>query len=113
MDWEFLARYGGLYTILFGGGTVAVAYVLPPSVRGYALLGAVGTGLLLFGRAAVAGDNPTPTLGGDAEGAATALASAGSNDVFAARDRDHAGGASVFYGVGLAVFGIAAIATLL
>jgi hypothetical protein len=76
-------------------------------------LGAVATGLLLLGRAAVMGDNAGPTTGGDAAGAASALASSGSNDVFAARDRDHAGAASVFYGVGLIVFGIIAIATLL
>ncbi len=113
MDWNFLARYGGLYTVLFGGGTVAVAYVLPPSVRGYALLGTIAVGMLLLARAATSGDDTGTISGGDPVGAAAALSARGSNDVFDSPTREYSGAGMVFYGVGLLVFGIVAVATLL
>ncbi|WP_458204888.1 hypothetical protein [Haladaptatus sp. NG-SE-30] len=112
MDWRYLARSCGLYTILFGGGTVTIAYVLPSSVRGYALLGAIAVGLLLLGRAVSSGENG-PISGGTPAGASTALSSSGSNDVFDPPDRASARAWSVFYGIGLLVFGIVAISTLL
>ncbi|WP_435153995.1 hypothetical protein [Haladaptatus sp. DFWS20] len=113
MDWRFLAKYGGLYTILFGGGTVTVAYALPPSIRGYALLGAVAIGLLVLGRVASGGDNPGPISGGDPTSAAAALGNRGSNDVFDVTNRHHTGAGLVFYGVGLLLFGVAALLVLL
>ena len=113
MDWEFLARYGGLYTVLCGGGTVAVAYSLPSSHRGYALLGTIAVGMLLLSWAATGGDNTGTISGGDPAGASAALSSRGSNDVFDSPTRNHSGAGMVFYGVGLLVFGIVALATLL
>ncbi|WP_049970491.1 hypothetical protein [Haladaptatus cibarius] len=109
MDWNFLARNVGRYTILLGGGTVAVGYVLPPSIRGYVLLAAVATGMLLLGRAASGGDGAGVIRSGTPAGAATALGSAGSNDVFDPPNRDHAGAWSVFYGIGLLLFGMSTL----
>jgi len=114
MDWEFLLRYGGRYTVLFGGGTVAVASLLPRPVAPYALLASVAVGVLLFGRAALAGGGGGPTTGGDAISSGLGLAASGNNRIFDARDDDApAGAGSVFYALGLVVFGVVAIATLL
>lgn len=112
MDWEFLARHLGLYTILFGGGTVGVTFLLPDSVGPYALLAAIAVGLLLFGRAALDDGGAGPTSGGSPAGSAQGLAA--NSEMFAARDPDEPLGAGLlFYAIGLVVFGVGALATLL
>lgn len=112
MDWNFLARYGGLYTVLGGGGTVAVAYLLPSAYRGYALLGAIAVGALLIGKAVVQSGGGGPMTGGDVIGSSIALEK-GSDDVFDPQKGDPSGAGEVFYAVGLVVFGVVALSTLL
>lgn len=113
MDWEFLARCVGKYTVLAGGGTVGVTLLLPESVGPYALLAAIAVGMLLFGRAALDGGGGAPMSGGSPAGAAHALES-GSDGVFDPRDTDEPlGAALLFYAVGLVGFGIAALVALL
>lgn len=111
MDWNFLVRYLGRYTVLFGGGTVAVAYLLPGGVRPYALLSAVAAGVLLVGRAAFVGGGG-PTSGGDPAGAGLGL-SGGNSDVLTAHDEEPADAGPLFYAIGLVVFGLGALTTLL
>ncbi|UPV75770.1 hypothetical protein M0R89_06845 [Halorussus limi] len=113
MDWEFLAHYGGKYTVLAGGGTVTVAYLLPRPFGPYALIGAIAVGMLLIGRAALDGGGGAPMSGGSPAGSAHAL-SEGSDGIFAPRESDDPlGVAPLFYAIGLVGFGIAALSTLL
>lgn len=113
MDWAFLVRYTGLYTVLLGGGTITVAYLLPNVVRPYALLVSIAVGLLLFGRAALSGGGGAPTSGGDPVGAGLGVTGNAGNEVFASRQSDPAGAGWVFYAVGLVGFGLIALVTLL
>jgi hypothetical protein len=113
MDWQFLARHLGLYTVLLGGGTVGVTFLLPESVGPYALLATIAVGMLLVGKAAIDGGGTGPTSGGDAAGASLGLGGSG-NGVFAARKDDGVADAvSLFYAIGLVVFGIGALATIM
>ncbi|NEU58539.1 hypothetical protein [Halorussus sp. MSC15.2] len=112
MDWEFFARFLGQYTILFGGGTVGVAYLLPNPVGPYAILVTIAVGLLLIGRSALDGGG-APMSGGNPAGSAHGL-SEGSDGVFAPRESDDPLGAGLlFYAIGLVGFGVAALVTLL
>ncbi len=111
MNWEFLARYGGLYTLLGGGGTVAVAYVLPSPYHAYGLLGVIAVGALLIGKAAV-DSGGGPTTGGDVVGSAAGLEARG-DETFAARDSRPANAGQLFYAVGLVAFGLAALVSIL
>ncbi|MFC4448492.1 hypothetical protein [Halorussus aquaticus] len=113
MDWAFLARFLGQYTILFGGGTVGVAYLLPNPVGPYAILATIAVGLLLIGRSALDGGGGAPMSGGSPAGSAYGL-SGGSDGVFAPRESDEPLGAGLlFYAIGLVGFGVAALVTLL
>lgn len=112
MDWEFLARHLGLYTVLLGGGTVGLTFVLPRTVGPYALLAAIAVGMLLFGRAALDNGGGGPTSGGSPAGAAHGLSE--NSAIFAPRDPDESLGAGLlFYAIGLVFFGIAGLVMLM
>jgi hypothetical protein len=111
MDWEFVARYGGRYTVLFGGGTVGVAYLLPSRIRPYALLGTITVGLLLMWRAAAGGKGGGPTLAQEPE-AVSGLKSR-DDSVVVHEENEPLGARKAFFALGLIVFGVGALVTLM
>jgi hypothetical protein len=112
VDWWVLARYLGRYTVGYGGGTVALAFLLPTTYRPYALIALVATGALLVGKAVVESGGAGPVSGVESGGAGLSLAARGESSV-APRETDPSGVGELFYAVGLVAFGVAALAHLL